>query len=296
MFFSRISHTAWIVMRCQLAGRWAGAIAPDYRAFYQACFDYCPKVSWYFRALPYWLPEGAQLTLIERILAFGAPLHFVLRKKALGEKTLEALGQGALQVVNIGAGFDAMAVLMARAHPGVQFFEIDTPAMHFHKMNIVRAHLGEVPGNFHGIGADLSRQSLQDTLRAHAAYDVRKPTVFVAEGVMMYLSENSVVKLLSDLRALSAGKTWFLFTAIERLAPKKPGFWKTLLKPILGAVSEHFTWSARLEEMPGYLRKQGFLVDKTLSYADLQKPWRTPAEMAKLLEQNGEFLVLSQAE
>lgn len=293
-----ISYTAWLVAACQPAlnktKRWQALVAENDAAFYRRCLDYCRTQSSLYRLLDAF-PGGLHVWLVDRALARGAAQHYALRKRAIAEQVTAGVTGGAEQLVVIGAGFDALALGMARKQPGLRCFEIDIPAMQAHKLNAARGFFGELPGNFFAVAADLSRVSLARALGDYPAFDRRRPTLFVAEGLTMYLSEANVIALLADVRRLCERAPSLVFTAIERAREQNAGWGGWLRRFSLAASGEHFYWSMPRAGMADFLKANGFLPQRIFSYADLQRPWRTPEEMAVIEQQNGEYLVYAVA-
>lgn len=294
MRIGRISHTAWLVMLSQIGlgrqPRWQALPQPAHAAFYEACYEYCRRLSPVYRIVHRLIPIGRHLWLIEKMLAFGAPQHFVLRKRAIAERAAACLAEGARQVVVLGAGFDALALHLARERLDVDCFEVDTPSMHMHKMQIARAHFGALPANFHGIGNDFAKRSLHQALSSHPAFSPEKPTVFIAEGVMMYLPATAVDTLFHDVHALCR-RSWLIFSAIERHRQPTTGIWQALGALILAVRNERFSWSIAAAEMDDFLRQRRFTQTWMQGYADLQRPYRLPEEMVLLEKVAGEYLV-----
>jgi methyltransferase (TIGR00027 family) len=106
-----------------------------------------------------------------------------------------ALDSHISQIAVIGAGYDSRAWRLRR--PGVQFFEVDHAATQEDK---VRRAPG--PGPIY-VGADLTTDRAPEALIAHGL-DPARPTLFVLEGVTMYLDEDVVRLRLAELRTLSA--------------------------------------------------------------------------------------------
>ena len=297
MPITTISHTAWLVTLCQIIlsndKRWQSLIDGEDVAFYRACYDYCHKHALLYRVLGL-IPEASHLTLIDNALAKGAPQHYVLRKQAIKKQVKECLQNGVGQLVVIGGGFDPLALHTARRNPGVQCFEIDMPAMHGHKVSAAKAYYGALPGNFHAIEADLSRTTLQAALSAHG-FDGQKPTLFVAEGVTMYLNADAVVEMFQNTRELCKKFIGFFFTAAEPYTGNESGWGVQLRRLTLLLSGEKFSWNVMRGEVAAFLRQQGFAQQYLLSYSDLQRPWRSPEEMAVINRQNGEYLVYAVA-
>lgn len=294
MLEGQISHTAWLVMMSHLGlkadKRWHKLPHDSSVAFYNACYNYCRTHSTRYKLLHRLLPPSPHVRVVECMLAFGAPQHFVLRKKAIASEVENALAAGLQQLVVIGAGFDALALDTAAHHPQMQCFELDMPGMHHHKMAIAQSFYGVVPANFHAISADLSNASLHEVLQRQSSYDPSRSTIFVAEGLMMYLPESAVISLFNDIRERCSRGGTIIFSAIEKKQPPK-GIGKLLGKLILMISKERFFWSISRGDMPTFLNQRNYKQHYQLGYAELQKDVRSQTELERLSHQNGEYLV-----
>jgi methyltransferase (TIGR00027 family) len=115
------------------------------------------------------------------------------RTRFFDDAVTSALDRGIQQVVVIGAGYDSRAWRLARRN--VRFFEVDHPATQRDKRR--RApHDGPT-----FVTADLNSDRLM-ALLPQAGLDLSKPTVFIIEGLTMYLEESTVRTVLSDLATL----------------------------------------------------------------------------------------------
>lgn len=299
MHKQKISHTAWLVLLCQLGlarqERWKYLVSEDNHAFYQHCYDYCRAQFFLYRIIHFLISVSFHLWIIEKALAFGAAQHFVLRKKAIERQVVGSISGGVKQIVVMGAGFDALAVLNSRKFPHVIFFEIDTPAMHSHKKNILHSYEHGVPQNLYLLGNDFSKYSLMDLLSNCPDYSSDKPTAFIAEGVLMYLQESTIAKVFDDIKKLAPYSADFVFTAIEPAVYNQSAGWKKFQQTILNISGESFCWRKLRTEMPRYLAGHGFFQQSQHSYADLQHEYRLDAEMEILERVNGEYLVVAKS-
>lgn len=294
MLTNHISHTAWLVLFSQVAlkkkPQFHHLIGEADAEFFSHCMNYCQRNATLYRLLKY-IPDDVHLGWIESALALGAPLHYVLRKRKIAEYARQALASGAAQLVVMGGGFDALALRMAREHPEISCFEIDRPQMNRHKMAVIRSDDGGQPENFHGIGADLSTVSLPDVLRAQQAFSSEKPTLYVAEGVSMYLTEKQMEKLLSDIRRISGDGAQLVLTAIGQSRNCRSGVGRLIQWATLTTGNEKFYWGCPQPAMAEFLQKHAFTLQDSISYADLQKPLRSDDVHEMLTRQNGEYLV-----
>lgn len=139
------------------------------------------------RALRYWPLSGLGRSPTMSFLA--------TRTRFFDGAVTAALDDGVQQVAVIGAGYDSRAWRLAR--PGVRFFEVDHPATQHDKRQ-------RAPGGGPDyVAADLRVDRLSKSLPV-AGLDRTVPTVFVVEGLTMYLPEPVVTTVLSDLSSVAA--------------------------------------------------------------------------------------------
>jgi methyltransferase (TIGR00027 family) len=128
-----------------------------------------------------------------RIRAFVRP--HTMRTKFVDEHLLKAVEAGAVQVVNLGAGFDSRAYRFEDALRDVKVFELDYPPTQAHKRRRVAQVIGPPPCNVIYAPIDFSRQDLGSVLQS-VGYEDDRRTFFIWEGVTMYISEDAVLDVL----------------------------------------------------------------------------------------------------
>jgi methyltransferase (TIGR00027 family) len=105
------------------------------------------------------------------------------------------------QFVLLGAGYDTRAYGELK-NVGLACFELDQAVTQklkvagLHEAGVDTAHVTFVP-------VDFSRESAFERLRA-SGYDPEKKTLFLWEGVTLYLAEEDVRRTLQDIRACAA--------------------------------------------------------------------------------------------
>lgn len=107
----------------------------------------------------------------------------------------EAIRDGIRQVVILGAGLDARAWRLQQ--PGVRFFEVDHPATQREKQR--RAPAG---GEVTYIPADLRHDGLAKRLQ-EAELSPSQRSVFLAEGLTMYLTAGETEKMFMELATVA---------------------------------------------------------------------------------------------
>jgi methyltransferase (TIGR00027 family) len=109
---------------------------------------------------------------------FGAQ---ICRTRYIDDAVEQALAQGIVQVVILGAGLDTRPYRL-RGMEGVRAFEVDLPAVQKDKMKKVQSFLGKLPERVSFIPIDFDTQILEEVF-AGTAFDPSRPAVFVWEGV-----------------------------------------------------------------------------------------------------------------
>lgn len=145
----------------------------------------------------------AQRRLSRGMKAGSAPMlrdHLLARTKFVDAAVLAALERGVDQVVIAGAGYDDRALRFRS--PGVRFFELDHPATQADKRRRVEAmRLADGGPTF--VAADFARDSVAGAL-AGGGHDAARPTLFICEGLVIYLESAEIVELLRSLASRSA--------------------------------------------------------------------------------------------
>lgn len=165
-------------------------------------------------------PEGdpnAQRRLCRGVRARAADsmtASLTARTRFFDDGVMSATAAGVGQVVILGAGYDDRALRFRAA--GVRFFEVDHPATQADK----RRRLEEITGD---VGptlatADFRRDGVGAVL-ARCGHDADRPSLFLCEGLLVYLDRRTIVRLLADLRSRAAVGSRLLAS----LAVHRPG-------------------------------------------------------------------------
>lgn len=188
--------------------------------------------------------------LREAIVLPGITLHYALRKRHVETTVLNAINSGITQIVTLGAGFDALSWRLHTRYPNVSFIEIDHPDTQ--KMKLA-ALANPQATNIHFLSVDFTRQTLLGELSALNAFDGSKATLFICEGVLMYLSQQDVDVLFNSIKQLCSAKVQFLFSTLEPKHSPNNTIPKILYRH-LDKIGEPILWDLASENMANYLR------------------------------------------
>lgn len=235
----------------------------------------------------------AIIARVERLLLPGIALHYALRKRYLEDAAREALRGGIRQIVVFGAGFDTLALRLCEEFSAVEFFELDQPATQVRKMQTLRRHAIAPQPNLHFIPLDLTRVRISDPLLARTSrFQDGAPTLFIAEGLLMYLSAEEVSSLFHFARRHGGARSLFAFTFIEPLTDGRLAFRSSsrLVGAWLRLRGEFFRWGARAEELTTLLAAHGFVVQEIATAETLSQRYLTPTSLTHLPSARGEHV------
>jgi len=125
------------------------------------------------------------------------------------DTVIKALDRGVTQVVCIGAGYDGRSLRYAK--PGVRWWEVDHPDTQADKLTRMQRLRIETP-RITFVGFDLRSSGLAMTLTGHGLVP-ESPSLFLCEGVAVYLDAAVLESLLSELRLVAHAGTRLALSA-----------------------------------------------------------------------------------
>ena len=232
---------------------------------------------------------------LERATVPGIKLHYALRKRYLEEIARDALRDRFRQVVVIGAGFDTLALRLHEAFSETKFFEIDHPATQRIKKRVVENH-HSTKSNLQFISLDLAHGNLEGSLLSSADYQPETDTLFVAEGLLMYLAPAEIDLVLQFIRNHSGAKSRFAFTFMETQSDGRIGFRESsrAVDAWLRLRSESFKWGSTRARIGEFLAARGFAVHEIITSETLRKKYLAAEDMRHLSLADGECICVSE--
>ena len=119
----------------------------------------------------------------------------IVRTRFMDEVITEAHGAGIRQIVIFGAGLASYAYRHRELLSDSRVFEVDRPAMRIFKTQRVDQLFGDVGDGVRYVSMDLGKDDPHSVLRLNH-YDCEKRTLFLLEGLSMYLSNHCMGCLL----------------------------------------------------------------------------------------------------
>jgi methyltransferase (TIGR00027 family) len=187
--------------------------------------------------------------------------YFAARSRFIDEAFLRALRAGIPQIVLLGAGFDTRALRFQADLGTTRVFELDAPSTQGRKLELLRSSGTAVPSQVRFVSINFKTGDLMRRLR-EAGHDSALPTLFIWEGVVYYLPQETVDQTLDLLSKHCAPGSAIAFDYMtEKLESISAG------EPML-------SWMAPAE-MPGYLQRHGFRLIDDLGGPEMARRYLT---------------------
>jgi methyltransferase (TIGR00027 family) len=190
-----------------------------------------------------------------------------MRTLAIDKVVLSSIGENATakidQLVILGAGLDSRAFRL----PGianVSVFEVDHPASQQYKL-AQTAGLEPLSRSLRFVSVDFERDSLEEKL-IEAGFDRNLPSIWIWEGVVMYLSNDAMRGTLRAIARLSSEGSCLVIEYREPTSEKD--FWQRYMNALLRRCGEPQIGLRTKQVMHDELETAGFKVSSDEGMVD----------------------------
>lgn len=207
------------------------------------------------------------------IIAPAGIYQYVMARTIIFDRFYQrALAEGFPQIVIMGAGMDTRALRFTPQNKGTRVFELDMPAIQQAKLDIYKKKAVNLPPELVFVSADLN---IQDLARVLAGGGFRKgqKTLFLCEGLFMYLDAQAVDQTLDFIRKNSSAGSRLVFDYVyasvlrnENMHYGEKGIYDTVSQAGEG-------WTFGIEEgvIESFVSERGFELDSHYTAADLEE-------------------------
>ena len=122
----------------------------------------------------------------------------------------KSINEGIEQLVILGAGYDTRAYRIEGIKENVKVFELDHPSTQSIKIEKIKEIFGFLPDHVTYVSIDLEKEILSEKLFKNG-YDPLKKTLFLMEGLTLYISPETVDKILSFIVKNSGKGSFVIF-------------------------------------------------------------------------------------
>lgn len=233
-------------------------------------------------------------TLLERATIPGISLHYILRKRFLEELVRREIELGCRQVVVIGAGFDTLALRLCTAYESVNFIELDHPATQRAKIRVAQRD-GLLRPNLTFRALDLTRLDDGSNIFPENSYQSGARTLFIVEGLLMYLTQAEIDRLLRCIHVQSSADSLLACTVMARGRAGRIAFHNSsrLVDVWLRLRGESFRSGLARELAADFFSQRGFALRERADANTLRQRYLNSGALALTQLASGEDICLA---
>jgi methyltransferase (TIGR00027 family) len=156
----------------------------------------------------------ARKILTEKIIPRGLYEYAIARTKYIDSVFQSSIQDGFRQVVILGSGFDSRGIRFQNPDSAIKIFELDAPVTQNDKIRRLKKRVIRVPDTVRFVPIDFDRESTADAL-ARSGFEKGTKTLFLMEGLLMYLSVRAVNSIFQFLQSSSGRGSEVVFDYVN---------------------------------------------------------------------------------
>ena len=223
-----------------------------------------------------------------RLFPEGIFEYVLVRTKELDAAFLSALESRWPQIVLLGAGFDTRALRFADRNRGTRIFELDVPTTLEPKQDILRRRKLPIPPALSFVPINFDKEDLAVVLE-QAGFRTGGKTLFLMEGILMYLTAQAVDQTLDFIRRNSAPGSRLVFDYIFASVLRRENrfYGERAIFETVSRQGEGWTFGLEEGEAAGFLARRGFTLLAHYTPEELQKKYLTLEDGTPVARVNG---------
>jgi len=233
---------------------------------------------------------------MDKIAPSGIYEYVIARTKVLDASFVDALEQGFQQIVLLGAGMDTRALRFAEQNRGTKIYELDVSTTQQPKLAIFKRKHVTLPAELVFVPIDFNKESLADAL-IRAGYREQQKTLFLWEGVTMYLNADAVDRTLEFIRtsALAGSLVVFDYIYASVLRRENTCYGEAEIFDRVSKAGEGWTFGIEAGEIESFLSARGFQITAHHTPSELELRYLTMEDGRLLARINGTHCIVSAA-
>jgi methyltransferase (TIGR00027 family) len=218
----------------------------------------------------------------------GINEYVIARTKYIDAAFQQSLADSVEQVLIFGAGFDTRALRFQNELQNAKVFELDAPITQQAKLGQYHRRGLVVPANLNFISIDFDRESLPEKL-AEAGFDKRKKSLFLLEGVLMYLQPVSVDATFRTIQEQAARGSRIVFDFVNASVFKNEGlaYGENGIVKTVSSSGEEWHFGLEANQVAPFLGKYSMRLLDLKDPAALERTYFTRTDGKLLARVNG---------
>lgn len=232
---------------------------------------------------PMLLPHLVKFFVKLRLVDFRWPIfpkgiyeYVIARTKYIDELFRKELEKGIDQILIMGAGFDTRAIRFENINRSTTIYELDSVHTQKAKIRQLRERGISSPGSTIYIPVDFNTESPADKIK-ETAFDPSKKTLFLMEGLIMYLTNEAVTTLFGLLSDLASSGSIVVFDYIYASVLRRENscYGEKSIYGKVNSVNEAWQFGIENGGVEGFAKSFGFTLVRNLTPADLERTYFT---------------------
>jgi len=215
--------------------------------------------------------------LVYRVLSGIIPggINYVVVRARYGDDCLnERIADGIEQLVVLGAGYDTRAFRFPALKERIKVFEVDHPYSQRVKKERIEKVFGNLPEHVVYVPVDFEKMKLDERLFA-CGYDKNLKTLFIWEGVAMYITPEAVQETLAFVENNSGQGSSIIFDYIYKSAIDGRMKEAERMGKQAAKAGESLKFAIEEGDVEAFLSKRGFGEVKDMSPKSLEDRYFT---------------------
>jgi len=198
--------------------------------------------------------------------------YVIARTKYIDNIFKESIENGIDQILIFGAGFDSRAVRFAEKNIKTKIFELDTLHTQTAKIKQFRKKNISIPKDTILIPIDFHVDSVSEKLELNG-FKRNKTTLFIMEGIIMYLNKEAVDELFKLIYELAVPGSRVVFDYIYASVLRKENIYygEKNIHGKVNSVQEPWLFGIEKGGMESFLKNYNFNLIQNLNSEDLEK-------------------------
>jgi methyltransferase (TIGR00027 family) len=221
--------------------------------------------------------------LPDRLFLAGTMTFALAREQYVHDLIVSEAKAGLDQIVILGAGFDTRAYRTPET-AGLPVFEVDHPVTQAAKREAIAGLGVAVPAQVAFVAVDFDKDDLGERLRS-AGYREARRTLFVWQGVTMYLTPGGIDRTLAFIAGHSAPGSAVVFDYLYRASMASS---QTIgMRFVAWAMGERVTFGIDAAEIGPFLESRGFSGVRNADGAELSRRYLTGRKAGRPMTEAG---------
>jgi len=225
---------------------------------------------------------------LKRVYPAGMYEYVIARTKYFDSEFKKALQQGVEQAVIFGAGFDSRGIRFRDISKSTVIFELDAPVTQRAKIDRYKEKGITIPPNLVFIPIDFDKENISDRL-AESGFQRDKKSLFLLEGLTMYLQPESVDQTFQIIREFAGPGSMVVFDHIYASVVRGENLYEGERQLSLSVLKrkESFCFGIEKGHINEFLSEYGFEALRIMDAATLEKMFFQDKEGKLLAKVNG---------